>query len=72
MSVFFNYFLFFFQGKIWGFSSQQSGNTKLDPPLPLKCETAQYHKTTCTVKSHSRALATFQNIGKTRKQGEAI
>jgi len=27
MSGFFYYFLFFFQGKIWGFSSQQSGNT---------------------------------------------
>jgi len=40
--------------------------------LPLKCETVQYHQTICTVKSHSRALATFQNIGKTRKQGEAI
>jgi len=40
-------------------------------PLPLKCDTAQYHQTICTVKSHSRALATFQNIGKTRRQREA-
>ena len=42
------------------------------PALPLKWETAQYHQTICTVKSHSRALATFQNIGKIQKQGEAI
>jgi len=27
--------------------------------LPLTCETAQYHQTICTVKSHSRALATI-------------
>jgi len=36
--------------------------------LPLKCTTAQNHQTICAEIS-SRALATFQNIGKTRKQG---
>jgi len=38
----------------------------------LRCAAAQYHQETiCIVKSHSRALATFQNIGKAGKQ-EAI
>ena len=40
--------------------------------FPVRCATAQYHLTIIAVKSHSRALATFQNIGKTRKQREPI
>ena len=32
--------------------------------LPLKCANAQYHQIICAVRSHSHALATFQNIGK--------
>jgi len=40
--------------------------------FPLKCANAHYHQTICAVKSPSRALATFQNNGKARKQGEAI
>jgi len=42
------------------------------PVFPLRCATAQYHKIICAVKSDFRTLATFQNIGKARKQGEAI
>jgi len=33
-----------------------------------RCATAQYNQTIVAVKSHSCALATFQNIWKTRKQ----
>jgi len=36
----------------------------------LKCETAQYQQTICTVKSHSRALATFQNIENHENKGK--
>jgi len=39
----------------------------LQPLFPLRCATAHYHQTIVAVKSHSCALATFQNIGKTRK-----
>jgi len=35
------------------------------------CANVQNHQISCAVKSHSRALATFRNIGKARKQ-EAI
>jgi len=46
----------------------------MDKPanFPLRCETAQYHQIICAVKSDSGTLATFQNVGKVRKQGEAI
>jgi len=37
----------------------------------LRFANAQYHQDICAVKSHSRARATFQNIGKGGKQ-EAI
>jgi len=43
--------------------------------FPLMCANVQYHQITWAVKSHSRRtheVATFQNIGKVRKQGEAI
>jgi len=40
--------------------------------FPLRCETAQYHQIICAVQADSRTLGTFQNVGKTRKQGEAI
>ena len=42
------------------------------PIFPLRCATAQYRQIICVVKSDSRTLATFQNVGKARKQGEAI
>jgi len=41
-------------------------------PIPLRCPTAQHHQTICAVIYNSRALATFQNVGKAGKQGEAI
>ena len=44
----------------------------LQPMFSLKCATAHYHQTIVAVKSHSCALATFQNIGKTWKQREPI
>jgi len=31
----------------------------LIPVFPIRCTNTQYHQTICTVKSHSRALATF-------------
>jgi len=37
------------------------------PMFPLRRATAQHHQTTVAVKSHSCALATFQQIGKIRK-----
>ena len=37
--------------------------------FPLRWATAQYHQIICAVKSDSRTLATFQNVGKARKQG---
>jgi len=39
MSGFFYYFLFFFQGKFWGISSQQSGNTGTDYSSRLRSRT---------------------------------
>jgi len=39
---------------------QQSAFFK--PMFPLNYENAQYHQTIWAVKSHFRALATFQNI----------
>jgi len=36
-----------------------------------KCNCAVPHQSICAVKSDSSALATFQNVGKTGKQGEA-
>jgi len=40
--------------------------------FPLRCATGQYFEIICAVKSDSRTFATFQNVGKARKQGEAI
>jgi len=37
-----------------------------------KCNCAVQHQTICAVKSDSSALATFQNVGKSGKQGEAV
>jgi len=37
-----------------------------------KCNCAVPHQTICAVKSDSSALATFHNVGKTGKQGEAV
>ena len=39
--------------------------------VPSECANTQDHQNCCAVKSHSRALATFQSNGKARKQ-EAI
>jgi len=39
---------------------------------PLRRVNAQYHQNTCAVKSHSRALATFRNMGQAQKQVDAI
>jgi len=35
--------------------------------FPLRCANAQYHQIICAVKSHFCALATFQNIEKTKR-----
>jgi len=42
------------------------------PMFPLRCATAQYYQIICAVKSDARTFATFQNVGKARKQEEAI
>jgi len=42
------------------------------PMFSLSYENAQYRQTIWAVKSHSRALATLQNIVKTLKQREPI
>jgi len=41
---------------------------KLRPTFPLRCANAQYHQIICVVKSHSHALARFQNVGKAGKK----
>ena len=47
--------------------------TLLAVPAPVRnCDVPPDNFGICTVKSHSHALATFRNIGKTCKQGEAI
>jgi len=49
-----------------------TSKAKTSPTSPLRCATAQYHQIICAGKSDSRTLATFQNVGKGKKQGEAI
>jgi len=53
-----------------------SGKNNDSSKSRLACFTAKYncavpHETICAVKSDSIALAPFQNVGKTGKQGEA-
>jgi len=38
------------------------------PMFPLRCATAQYYQIICAVKSDSRTLATFQNVGKAKNK----
>ena len=49
-----------------------TSKAKTSPMFPLISATAQYHQIICAVKSDSRTLATFQNVGNKRKQGGVI
>jgi len=49
-----------------------TSKAKTSPIFPLRCAAAQYHQIICAVKSDSRTLEAFENVGKARKQREAI
>ena len=56
---------------------QMSGKNNDSSKSRLACLTAKRncpvpHQTICAVKSDSRAVATFQNVGKVGKEGEAL
>jgi len=48
--------------------AEQSQNSNRDNHSCRRCASLQYLQTFSTVKSHSRARATFQNIAYARKQ----